>query len=104
VLMASQKGTTNTTRIVRVMTVTASVRLFHNLACTRRMMGQVAIATITAQIAAGRKGLRTQRLPAIRARMNRTARVVRVRSWRSSAITNPSPSAALTATQPNEAA
>ena len=62
------------------MTVTASTRLFPSLACTRRRIGHVAMASMTAQMAAGRKGRRISRPPPSKRAMNRTANVVRVRS------------------------
>ena len=48
--IASQNGTTNTSSSASVMTVIASARLSHSLACTRRMIGQVAITSVVAQI------------------------------------------------------
>jgi hypothetical protein len=84
--IASQNGTTNTRRIDIVMTVTASPRPFHNLACTFRNIGQIAIASIAAHSMAGRNGRRIHTLPAIKAAMKRMANVVRVRSLRTSTM------------------
>ncbi len=78
--IASQNGTTKMTRIAVVITATASARLFHSFDCKLCNSGHVAMASIVAQIIAGRKGFRIQRLPPIRAAMNRMAKVVRVRS------------------------
>src|SRR5262245_21984038 len=87
--MASQNGTTNRIRMETVMTVTASQRLFHSQACTRRIRAHVEITSIAAQMTAGRNGWSIQTHVPISAAMKRTPRVTRVRSLRTSLIAIP---------------
>src|SRR5215813_1072685 len=56
VVIASQKGTTNTNMSAKVMTVTARLRRFHSRRCTRSMIGQVATTSVVAHMSAGRNG------------------------------------------------
>jgi hypothetical protein len=79
-IAASDNGKTSTSKRAIVMTTTADVRLPHNVAWIQRMIGQVAITIIVAQMAAGRNGQTTQNEARIRAPIKSTARVVRVRS------------------------
>src|SRR5215469_552161 len=80
VAIASQNGSTKISNNARVITATASPRLFHSCRCTRSMIGQVATTSVVAQIKAGRNGHRIQNEVAISPATERTARVVRVSS------------------------
>ncbi len=68
------------------MTATASDRRFHSRACSPRMIGQVAMTSVAAQMIAGRKGLTIHSEMPISRAMNRIASVRRVRSKRVSCI------------------
>ena len=63
-----------------VMTATAKPRRSPRRRSTQRISGQVATTIMTAQIAAGRNGLSTQKLAAIKPPIATTAKRIRVMS------------------------
>ena len=71
---------TNTINNMTVITATASPRLCQSHASTFSSNGHVATTIMVAQIKEVRKGLKIQKLAAISAPMNRTARVILVTS------------------------
>ena len=80
VATASVSGTTSTSSIADVITVTASQRRPPSRAWTASIMGHVATTIIVAQIPAAMNGHTTHRLAAITSPMARTESVMRPRS------------------------
>ena len=82
VSIASQSGTTSSSSMPSVITVTAGPRLPPSRASRDFSSGQLATTSMAAQTAAPRNGRKIHSEPAISSRMQMIARVVRVRSWR----------------------
>src|SRR5262249_36014826 len=86
VVMASQNGMIKTSSSARVITATANPRRFHSRCWTRSISGQVATTSVVAQMIAGTNGRNIQTHAAIQTGTKRTAKVVRVRSPRTSIL------------------
>ena len=78
--MASDNGSTSTSSSAPVIAATASFRLPHSHACSRRITGHVATTIINAQTIAPRNGRRIQIVSAISTTMMRTPSVAPGRS------------------------